>query len=238
MTEISKTSDKLQMMTEIQQAYLKQILSTLPTPKKQFLKAALNTAVFWVLTLVGFCILWFICSLLVNTFTKQDIGINSDYARHIFPATIVLSFIFSLNSTRKWLNNSNKLYHLITADLTTNQILTETYNIIAVKRFKEPQHGGLVYFLKLPEDKVRVIYDYESQNNDSDSGALLTIKSQLTIATTLHSNIVVTNQFSGSLFTDINDFELTLPPAQWPMSDTWQHVEWETLETIYSYAKD
>lgn len=240
-------SSHLKPMTEPQQRYLKQALSTLPTPKKQTLKAALNTAVFWVFISVGLCVLWFISSLIIAAIVDLDIGISSSYSTFIFSAIIMLAGLFAINSTRKWLRESGSLYSLIQSDLTLKSIKEENYKVLGIKCFKEPEHNGLIYFLKLAasptlqtesdsliEDKIRVIYDYESQSKSIESQRLLIVKSSLTILIGVHSDIVLENNFSGTVMTQIDHFDLTIPPERWPSPDSWLSADWQSLETSYA----
>jgi len=239
MTEKETSSENLRNMTEVEHLFLAQVLTNLPAPQKRHLKAALNTAVFWVFSLAGFCILWFISSLLISTFSRLDIGISSDYAQVIFPVAILLAAIFSINSTRKWLANSDKSYTLVQADIASQKIMFERYQIDAVKCFKEPEHGGLLYFLLVKhsateQQKIRVIYDYESQNINIDPRTLLAITTQITICSAPQSKLIVDNHFEGDLFTNIKHFDLTVAPNLWPKPDSWESAQWQTLEQLYS----
>tara|TARA_R110001583_G_scaffold50929_3_gene158936 strand:+ start:2825 stop:3574 length:750 start_codon:yes stop_codon:yes gene_type:complete len=239
MTETATSSENLRNMTEVEHLFLAQVLTTLPTPQKRHLKAVLNTAVFWVFSLAGFCILWFISSLLISTFTRFDLGISSDYAQVIFPVAILFAAIFSINSTRKWLATSDQSYPLVKADIATQKIMLERYQIDDVKCFKEPEHGGLLYFLLIKhptteQQKIRVVYDYESQNDNIDPQALLSISTQVTICSAPKSKLIVDNHFEGELLTNIKHFDLTVAPIHWPKPDSWETVQWQTLEQVYS----
>ncbi|MEL0657806.1 hypothetical protein V6255_01540 [Psychromonas arctica] len=232
-------TEHLREMNEIEHLYLAQVLGTLPAPKKRYLKAALNTAVFWVFSLFGFCILWFLSSLILTTFASIDIGISSDYSTVIFPIAVVVAGLFAFNSTRKWLSTSESGYTYVKADLAAQKIQAERYKVKSVKCFKETKHGGLLYFLLLKhpvskQKSIRVIYDYESQNDKIDPKLLLQIKTVLTICTAPNSKIVVDNVFEGDPVTKVEYFDLTASPEQWPNPDSWEDIEWSSLQQIYS----
>jgi hypothetical protein len=238
-------------MTAAQQHYLESVLNTLPTPKKQTLKAALNTAVFWVFSSLALCVLWFISSLMIAAVSDVDIGVSSSYSRFIFPFITLIAGLFAINSTRKWLNASGNLYSLVNSDLRLNKVNQESYLVVGVKCFKEPEHNGLIYFLNLAPasaiqaknlrsgidskiaNKIRVIYDYESQSSSIET-RLLVVTSALTIITGCHSNIVLENKFSGEALTQIEQFDLTLPPEKWPSPDSWLDNDWQDLASIYA----
>ncbi|TEW55954.1 hypothetical protein E2R68_02355 [Psychromonas sp. RZ22] len=226
---------KSRTLSEQEKNHLTQALSSLPVPRKRYLKAALNTSVFWVFSLAIFCIVWFISSLLIAAFTEFDIGISSDYAKHIFPIIILIAGFFAINSTKKWLATSENDYALVKADLKAQQVVLDTYQVIESKCFKEPEHGGLLYFLllKAPHNettKVRAIYDYESQKKDPDIKSLLSITHQITICTAPQSKLVVSNQFSGQAMGKISYFALTTEPENWPQPNSWVNSDWHTLQ--------
>jgi len=237
----------LQKISAREHKQLTDILSNLPAPQKRYLKAALNTAVFWVFSLAAFCVLWFLSSLLLASVSTLDIGISSQYATFIFPTALVLAAIFAINSTRKWLAESDNLYTLVKADLKTQQVYKESFQVMAIKCFKEPEHGGLLYFLLLqtnsdtekPNSKykanlIRVIYDYQSQQEQIDPNTLLKPSDKITIITAPQSLLVLDNIFAGKLISDISHFALTLPPEQWPTPDSWLDQDWQELENIYA----
>ncbi|MBB1272380.1 hypothetical protein [Psychromonas sp. SR45-3] len=237
----------LQKISTIEHKQLTDILLTLPVPQKRYLKAALNTAVFWVFSLAAFCILWFISSLLVASFSTLDIGISSQYAIFIFPTAIVLAAIFAINSTRKWLAESDNLYTLVKADLKAQQVCKASFKVMGVKCFKEPEHGGVLYCLLLQTNSVtgssdtqckanmiRVIYDYQSQQAKIDPTTLLKPSDNITIITAPQSLLVLDNIFEGERLADIKHFALTLPPEKWPKPDSWLDEDWQELENSYS----
>ncbi|MDA7745726.1 hypothetical protein N8878_00140 [Psychromonas sp.] len=231
--------DNSRNFTKQEQEYLQKALNSLPVPRKRHLKAALNTAVFWIFSLTAFCIAWFIGSLIISAIFTVDIGISSEYAKFLFPLLILLAAFLAINSTKRWLAESPNEYALVTADLKQQKALTECYQVLAVKCFKEPEHNGLLYFLLLKSEtdsahKIRAMYDYESQNDKPDDDLLLSITNALTICIAPHSKIVVSNNFHGEAITNIIHFQLTAPPSSWPKPDSWQNFHWDQLQAIYS----
>lgn len=236
-------------MNTLELEFLRKILANLPVPKKRYLKAALNTAVFWVFNLAGCCIAWFIISLIVSATFNLDIGISSIYSTAIFSISILLAALLSIKSTKDWLNDSVNEYALVKKDLTQRKVSTQTFTVQAVKCFKEPEFGGLLYILllcpayssktsKLKKENlnqsIRVIYDYESQRVDSEQSNLLTIKEKLTIKTAPHSQLVIDNIFAGEASCNIESYPLTAQPEVWPEPDSWMQLEWEELVQRYN----
>lgn len=238
----SLTNIRSRNATKAERIALEEALTRLPIPRKRYLKAALNTAVFWIFLLAAFCILWFISSIIVSGLTGLDIGLSSEHANYLFPLMIVIAAIFAINSTKQWLNATTDEYSLIKMDLTAQKTNIATYQIVAATCFKEPELGGLLYFLLLQKDGdkasnepgIKAIYDYESQNEHIDPTKLLTIKKQMTISIAPFSGYLFEHRFEGELVKDVPQYDLTLSPDQWPEPNTWINVDWKELKAIYN----
>jgi len=229
-------------MTEAERSQLQQALVQVPHPRKRYLKAALNIAVFWIFLLAGLCLAWFILSLILADLANIDVGPSGLYASTTFTLLIILAAFFAINSTRRWLKSSPNEYALIKADLKSANTTVDTYHVKAMKCFKEPQFGGLIYFLLLqPSDsltqKIRVIYDYASQQQ-TDPSKLLTIKDTLTLSFATHSGYVYENEFKGEDVSKREEYELTLAPEFWPNADSWLIHDWQSITTIYAIKKE
>lgn len=244
MKNIKKTTDDIEVTTtrdatENERSILLQTLSSLPISRKRYLKAALNTAVFWVLISAALCILWFIMGLAISGFFNLDIGLNSVYKSYLFPVILIIAAYLSIYSTRNWLRSSIDEHALIKADLKAKKTFTETYKVIAAKSFKEPKLGGLLYFLQLqksgsPEQKIKAIYDYESQNENPNLNKLLSIKQEFIFCSAPASGYVFEYQFKGEPIEQIAEYDLTLPPEEWPKPNSWHNEEWSALISLYN----
>jgi len=226
-------------LTDEERNLLLKQLATLPTSRKNFLKACLNTSVVWIFSLIALSVVWLMFSVSISYFFPVNIGPGSQFSNYTFCFLALISLLFALRSTRNWLVNAKGLQTLIKADLKANISDKVTYQVKAVKCFKEPQLGGLLYLLLLQEEnksevKIRAIYDYESQNKEADRKALLSIKEQLTICSTLNSQLVLSNTFKGDKVVNIQHFELSALPEKWPKADSWQTFDWESVEVALS----
>lgn len=239
---------KIRSATAVEMTALTKLLVTLPTPKKRFLKAALNTAVFSFFSAAGLCILWFIISLLLVLLINIDLGISSRFSSFIFGFIGLTSILIAVNSTKKWLKNTNNDYGLVAADLKANKTTEHTFIVKNVKCFKEPEHGGLLYFLLLIEHplthsnpnngstqaKVRAIYDYESQRSNLDGRSLIVVKEKIIITEAPISKFVFNTRFEGNPLNVGSPLALTSPPKLWPIPDSWCCIDWDKLESQYS----
>jgi len=120
------------------------------------------------------------------------------------------------------------------ADLQGGQVVEESYEFTAAKRFQEPEHGGLMYFLRTTDDKVFVLFDYESQDFGAQGEDPLKSKFQpcteLLVARTPKTGVVLNQRFSGALLDAGDPYELSIPPQSWPESETYCKFRWDELE--------
>ena len=222
-------------MCSDEKTHLEHLLKRALSPRKCLLKAILNTFVLWGAMLF----LLLMLSGLVNYLAQQNLFltnlINFPYFQQI--AVIATAGLASL-STYKWLKRIENPYSLILQDIRGAVIEEENYIIEEVCRFQESHHGGYIYFLKVSEQDVFVVYDYQSQKN-SIQNSHSTVKSfslltKLTLSRSPKSNYYLNYALSGEKVTNYNTYPLNLVPEKWPLSETWCSVPWSRLESVFS----
>ena len=113
-------------------------------------------------------------------------------------------------------------------------VLEERYRFVDAKRFQEPEHGGLIYFLRTSDDRVFVLYDYDSQDLGVQGldpfSSSFRPKRELAIVRTPDSDMVISTEFFGEEFTISETSELRVPPEQWPESETYYDAQWSDLD--------
>jgi hypothetical protein len=122
----------------------------------------------------------------------------------------------------------------IRADLEEGQVIEESYQFSAAKRFQEPEHGGLFYFLRTTDDKVMVIYDQESQDlgvrGEDPLKSRFQASRELVIIRAPRTKYVIAKQFSLGALDAGDPHELSLAPESWPESETFCKIRWDDLE--------
>jgi hypothetical protein len=102
------------------------------------------------------------------------------------------------------------------------------------KRFQEPEHGGLIYFLRSTENEVFTVYDHESQTlGVDDKDPLLSSyrpQADLLVVRAPGSGFVLKSQSSGAELSVGPPLELTVKPAEWPEAECLCPIPWEQLE--------
>ena len=164
----------------------------------------------------------------------RDVGLQSPYALWIFVLGVPACAAYALVSTVLSMRRRRDLRPALRADLETGDVIEESYRFTDARRFQEPEHGGLIYFLHTDDDRVFVLYDTESQDLGARGGNPLTSrfepKSELRVVRTPSSAIVLGKSFSGEVLDAGEPLELGLPPKEWPASEAYYDVPWAELD--------
>jgi hypothetical protein len=87
-------------------------------------------------------------------------------------------------------------------DLAAGTVDEQTHDVTAAMVFQEQEHGGLVYFLRLADERVLVLYDYESQELGADGGepfdSAMKAAERVTLVRTPEAGFLVRHEFSGA----------------------------------------
>jgi hypothetical protein len=119
-------------------------------------------------------------------------------------------------------------------DLNGGVVVDELYKFVAVKRFQEPEHGGLIYFLRTEDEKVLVLYDAESQSlgagGEDRLASSLRPRTELVMARAPATRYVLDKRFTGTLMDLAAPIELAVSPKEWPEQDELCEIPWDQLE--------
>jgi len=151
-------------LTMMEQDTLQAYLSRLPTSSVRFRRAIANALVHWAVTLLVFVVAWYVAAWLAKKLTRVSFGWKSSWALPILAVGASSSGAFAVLSTLRWMRDWRDVRPLVLRDLNRGVATEEALLVTAAKRFQEPEHGGLIYFLRTNDDRVFVLYDYESQD--------------------------------------------------------------------------
>lgn len=123
-------------------------------------------------------------------------------------------------------------------DLDVGLVNAAQYSITAVKCFREPEHGGLLYFLRTGNDDVLVLHDQQSLQSGASRKAPqrrdLAVSQNLELVRAPRSQITLARRFSGAALPVPVALTLTLPPDRWPEDESLCPVPWDRLERYLS----
>lgn len=121
----------------------------------------------------------------------------------------------------------------VTSLLDAGQVQEERYAFTAAKRFQEPEHGGLIYFLRTVEGKVLTMFDAESQDLAMSEQDPLTSSfrsmSELVMVRSPNTGFVIGQTFSGDPLELGPPLEIEADPKDWPESETYCDMPWADL---------
>jgi len=104
----------------------------------------------------------------------------------------------------------------------------------AAKRFQEPEHGGLIYFLRTNDGRVFVLFDHESQDlgvqGENPLSSEFRPRVEFRITRAPQSGHVLSSTFSGPPLHLESPLDLTIPPKQWPETEEFCEIPWDDLE--------
>ncbi len=222
---------KQRAINEDELAYLEMLLASVLNPRKRLLKTILNLLVVWSFSLIGFTIAWFIASFALQQGWQIDISVTSSAGVYIKWAGIIFSGLYAIYSTTRWLAELPNQYALITQDLQQATVNEQTFKVSDVVRFQEPELGGYIYFLQI-EQKVLVLYDYQSQEEGESSDFV--VKGNIHRGQAPESGFYFEPQFSGETVNVSASYKLTLKPEEWPEPDSWCKTPWHELKAKYA----
>ena len=213
--------------------FLLRVLESSPTGTRRWMRAAGNALVAW----AGICLVlflaWSLIGWLARLVTHRDFGWHSDIAILLLPVIGLIATAVSIVSTVSWLRSWQDTRPLMQADLQAGRVVEEECVFTEALRFQEPEHGGLIYFLRTADDRVLTLYDYESQNLGAQGGDPLASgfrpTTNLVIVRAPRTRWVLDKRFSGDPLECGQPFPLSVSPRLWPESEEYCEIPWEAL---------
>lgn len=225
-------------MSALERQYLQDLLTSAPGKAKRWKQGAENALVLFAVLMLIFVVAWWILNWLSKAALNRDFGLSSEVAIWILALGILGCAVGAIVSTLRWIRDWKDTRPLLRADLESGRVVEDRYQFTAAKRFQEPEHGGLFYFLRTSDEKVLVLYDAESQ--DLGAGGEDPLKStfkpcaELSIVRAPKTGFVISRQFSGSPLDAGEPRELTLGPEDWPDPDQYTSIPWNALDARFS----
>lgn len=222
-------------ITVDERASLQKLIQSAPSLWRQ---AAENAGVLWAFSLFLIILSWGLVGWLAARLFDVGIGWKSSVALWFVPLSVVCTLGYAIFSTLLWIKPISAWRARLHADLAAGVVLEERLTFVAALCFQEPEHGGLIYFLRTSDDRVFTTYDHESQDLGVDDKDPLTSsfrpKSHLLRILMPCSRHPLADTFSGDVLPTDRVLELTLPPKHWPEPDAFIAVPWDEIERRFS----
>ena len=221
-------------MSEPEQEFLRDILKNAKTSARRWKIATINAVLYYSLSVLAFVVVWKVIAWMARSTLSVEIGWHSPAAVWIVGLCAVACVPPVIISSARWLKSQSDIRPSLRADLEKGLVTEEAYEFTAIKRFQEPEHGGLIYFLRTIDDKVLVLYDDESQELGAQGENPLSSKfkpsTELLLVRAPQTGIVISRHFSGSALDPGKPLEISVEPQVWPEPETYCKYRWDELE--------
>lgn len=162
-------------------------------------------------------------------FAEWALNLRADnYAFWACISALVLPSLFAFDFGRRDLRHRRR----IKADLAAGVVSETDLIFVAAKRYKEPEHGMYLLFLRTEDDRVFVLYDHDSGGDDTDR-PMLRPKTKLR-RTHYPASLRSDYDWAGPTLRPKRAKPLTTFPNEWPEDDTFYDVPWDDLDRIFS----
>jgi len=184
---------------------------------------------------------WKFVAWIVRRVSGAEIGWDGPTAPWILAAGIAACALFIGREVTRALLRARRGGQERRRELAAGEVLEESYEFSEARRFQEPEHGGMIYFLRSTGTGVFVVYDHESQDlgvegrNPLDSSFRPSAVMQLVRSPV--REFVISRRFSGPVLDPGDPRVLTLNPRYWPDPDTWWKHPWAELDKRLSSAR-
>ena len=221
-------------ITNSERTELERLYSSTQTRKNRFWIMLAGFLAQWLGSMAVIVIIWFILSWIVGYFIKFDFGFQSSSGMVVLKIFFLITAIWSAFQNWQWFNRAPNMRSIIAKDISEGLVVEEQYHFSAAKCFREPEHGGLMYFLLEKQNRTYVVFDHESQisnhNVAQSSNSQLSPMSNLTVVRAPQSKLMIRQEFSGDALHTDNLREITLSPEYWPELNAFCNIKWNDLE--------
>lgn len=225
-------------MTDEERKFLTNLLKSSPSNFMRWMQGVQNALVLWAASLLGLILIWLCLAWLVHLVVNLDIGIKSQYAMWVVSFSAPLCALYAIYASVKWVRAWPGHRKTLRQDIDGSKVIDERFKVIEVKRFQELEHGGLIYFLRMDDNRVLVLYDHDSielamDGKDALASAFKPCR-ELHIIRAPNTEYVLEQQFSGDRVALSPPIDLTVSPDQWPEQESWCDIPWCELESRLS----
>jgi hypothetical protein len=221
--------------TSAELAFLEKTLRDATTNVRRWKQGGENALVLWAVSLLGLVVIWLAFAWVVRKLFFFDVGLHSAAAVWVLGIGTPICAVYAGISSTRWVRSWKDYRPLLQADIAAGQVTEEHYGFTSAKRFQEPEHGGLIYFLRTTEDKVLTLFDHESQDLGAQGGDPLKSsfvpRSELVMVRAPKTGLVIDKTFAGALLEAGEPVELSVGPKHWPESESCVNIAWSELES-------
>lgn len=227
-------------MSAEERDFLQEIVDAHPGKSRKLGMIAGNLVITWCALMLLLVILWLVLSWAVRELFGVEIGwTNRAAALWVISIGGVVCAVFSGVSTVRWARGWNDIRGSLRSDIANQRVTVEQYEFSDVLRMQEPEHLGLMYFMRENDNAAFAYFDHESQDlsvqGEDPLASPFVPRRNLRVIRAPESRVAITSEFSGEAFELGDPIELTASPEEWPEHEEVSDVPWSKL--IETYGK-
>ncbi len=219
-------------------AAMQALLAQAPDDRARRKRGMTTTLVLWA---AGWLVItggWLLLGWVIGRIIGADLGLESSITQLIviyaFPVSAIIAIVLGI----RWLRALPDYRPQLRLDVDGAQVKEERYVFTEAKRFQEPEHGGLIYFLRSTSDEVLTVYDPESQSLGVQGQDPLQSRyrpqAELRVVRAPHSGFALDTDTAGAELPVNAPIPLSVAPRHWPQADALCPIAWDQLEARLS----
>jgi len=226
-------------MSDEETKFLQRVIDAHPAKFRKLKLTIANWALAWCIYMLLLVVGWLMVSWVVRKTSDIEIGWdNSIAALWVVSVGGIACLVFSIISTARWVRGWNDNREPLQADIANQRVSDEEYEFIEAIRMQEPEHLGLMYFMRQNDGTAFVFFDRESQDlsvqGENPQSSSFVPRKRLCVTRTPDSGVVISTEFSGDALKSGDPIELMAPPEEWPEHAEIGKVPWDKLLETYA----
>jgi hypothetical protein len=219
--------------------FLRRIIDAHPAKFRKLKMFVGNAAITWCIFMLLMVIAWLVVAWVVRKSFDVEIGWDNTIAA-VWVVSVggIACLAFSIVSTVRWVRGWGDLREPLRIDIVNQRVRVEEYEFVEALRMQEPEHLGLMYFMREGDEATFVFFDRESQDlgvqGEDPLSSTFVPRRHLNVIRAPVSGVAIASEFSGDALQPGDPVELTAPPEEWPEHEEICKVPWSKLPATFA----
>lgn len=226
-------------MSEEEAQVLQRVIDAHPAKYRKLKMFVGNVAITWCIFMLLMVIAWLIVAWVARKAFGVEVGWdNSIVAIWVISVGGIACLVFSIISTVRWVRGWGDIREPLHTDIVNQRVSVEEYEFGEVLRMQEPEHLGLMYFMREDDEAAFVFFDRQSQDlgvqGEDPLSSTFVPRRQLRLIRAPASGVAIASEFHGDALPPGDPIELTAPPDEWPEHEEICKVPWSQLTATFA----
>lgn len=226
-------------MSGEEREFLQQITDAHPARFRKMTMAVVHAVLNWCFFMLLVVAGWQIVAWGARKLLGVEIGSDNTVATVwvVSVGGMVCLAIAALSAAR-WARGWVDIREPLRTDIASQRVNVEEYEFHDVLRMQEPEHSGLIYFMREDNEAAFVYIDSESQDlgvqGKDPLASSFVPRRHLRVTRAPESGVAIACEFSGDALRPGDPVEITVPPDQWPEHAEVCKVPWSKLTSTFA----